>query len=338
MGQCTPGACGQCEIKGAVRYCTECNNKPMNGVGVNRRCEGGKVIEGCDRYESQADGKIYCSSCASQNNYQFVLDLNDSTANKCVKCDRSKNYMKGDVCTPATKVKDCARYELHKDHCKECAGDLAIGGNKNICVKLGKNCSSMTDTVGVCASCLTGFHLAEDKKSCHKNIANCARAADGEDTQCKTCMPGYFLNDKKTCDKINVKHCDEATKADVCTSCFNGYFLKDSTTCVALEVKNCDNSDKTKVASKCDVCKHGFFMKEDNTACTAMPSCMPFQAVYANTIKCVKCNVPDNYYATDVKGSEQVTFKGDKKWQQVCTKAAKIIATTVVALAMVANF
>lgn len=82
--------------------------------------------------------------------------------------------MKGDVCTPTTVVKSCERYELQKDQCKECAGDLDMAGNKNLCVELGKNCSSMTDTVGVCASCLTGYHFSKDKKSCNKNIANCA--------------------------------------------------------------------------------------------------------------------------------------------------------------------
>lgn len=65
LGACTPGACGQCEVQGASKFCTECNNKPMAGTGVNRRCSGGKVIVGCDRYESDAAGKIYCSSCAS---------------------------------------------------------------------------------------------------------------------------------------------------------------------------------------------------------------------------------------------------------------------------------
>ena len=310
----------------------------MAGTGVNRRCSGGKVIEGCDRYESDSDGKIYCSSCNSAKNYQFVLDLNDSTANKCVLCDRSTNYMKGDVCTPATKVKDCARYELHKDACKSCKGDLDIAGNVNLCVELGKNCASMSNKIEICATCLSGFHMAADKKSCHPNIPNCAIAIDGNDKYCKKCDYGYALKSDQTCEKINVANCDEGSNANFCTSCSNGYFLKNSSTCVKLGVANCANSDKTKLETKCDVCKKGYVLKEDQTACGELKSCMPFQSTFKTNIRCFKCNVPDNYYATDVKGGEEIKFQGEMKWEQVCTKAAKIFAIAFVALSTVAYF
>merc|ERR1712203_608098 len=44
-GACTAGACGYCEMKGTDKYCTVCHNNAMKGVGINRTCSGGTVID-----------------------------------------------------------------------------------------------------------------------------------------------------------------------------------------------------------------------------------------------------------------------------------------------------
>jgi len=79
----------------------------------------------------------------------------------------------------------------------------------------------------------------------------------------------------------------------------------------------------------------GFFKKDDKTLCTALTGCS--DVIYKTTLQCTQCSTSTNYYATDVKGTAVIADSGDK-WEQVCTKAAKIIATTIVALTMIANF
>jgi len=209
------------------------------------------------------------------------------------------------------------------------------------CVTAIANCSKHSDTAGECKSCKAGFYLATDKKSCKANIANCYEAKGGaEATKCKTCNTKYTLKTAdETCQAITAANCttSPADKPAECTSCEAGYFIKTGeTTCTKITVANCSSSNISKDAAKCDTCLTGFHKKDDKSACTAMAGCS--DAFYKTTLQCYQCDISNSYYATDVKGTAEITDLTPKRWEQVCTKAAKIIATTIVALTMIANF
>ena len=342
-GACTAGACGYCEMTGTDKYCTICHGSAMKGSGINRICSGGTTIDGCATYkttDSSDSATVYCSSCMTG----YYMDSTGAKSTyKCNKCDSTTSWHKeGKTCTVATVVDGCATYQEGKDECSTCKTGKGMTPAKK-CVTAITNCSSHSETVGECSKCLTGFYLATDKKSCPANIANCSKAKDtSESTKCKDCNVKFTTKaSDETCQAITATNCDyaNADKPAECIDCADGYFLASgATTCTAITVANCRSSFTSKDAAKCDSCMFGYFKKEDKTACTAMASCENGSAFYKTTLQCYQCDTVNNYFATDIKGTAEIVDLSPKAWEQVCTKAAKIIATTIVALTMIANF
>ena len=290
-GACTAGACRYCDKTGEDKFCDACIDTAMSGAGINRKCSGGTTVTGCDLYKTTDDtssGKVYCSSCDTQNSYYLKTDAGDKTKNTCVKCDRTKNHMTAAVeCKTATVVAGCALYSSTEDKCASCETGKVLISNK--CETAIANCNVHSATVGECTTCATTFHLATDKKSCKANIANCATAKDGSlDTKCTTCVSKYTTKAAdETCQAITVANClsAPADKPAECTGCADGYFLESATACTKITVANCKRSDTSKKAGECDQCESGFFKKEDKTMCTAMESCS--SALYKTTLQCV---------------------------------------------------
>lgn len=84
-------------------------------------------------------------------------------------------------------------------HCKTCTNSndqctSCIDGfyNSNFqCISCGieNHCKECTN-VGICSSCLDGYQLNEDQKTCSKKKDNC-RTMEGE--ECKECEDGFCL-------------------------------------------------------------------------------------------------------------------------------------------------
>ena len=348
-GVCTAGACDYCDKTGADKYCTGCWYTPMSGAGINRKCSGGTAITGCKAYQTTDDtasGKVYCALC---NEEKFYFKKNGATKDldTCVYCDLKINYFdenSGD-CKPPNVVAGCTQYSSTSNACSKCGGPEFAIINKN-CEPAIPNCDKYSTSALECKECKIGFHLSGDKKTCVKNIDKCKTAKTGsETTKCSECMDKYAIKDSDdTCQAITVNNCIESPddKPAECKKCADGYFLENSSTCSKITVANCRHSRDSKKAGECDSCLPNYFKKDDKTACTAMISCEFDKAVYKTTLQCYKCNngnsTGSNWYATDAKGDAKLSIDGDNKWEQVCTKASKIIALTMVSLTIMFSF
>ena len=353
-GACNAGACGYCDKIGEDKFCTNCWNSPMSGTGIDRKCSGGTAIKGCLHYKTTDDtssGKIYCAKCNEAKRF-YLKEGATPDANICVECDLTKNYVATDkTCKPATVVEGCTSYKKYSDSCATCESGKQLFKDK--CDVEIPNCiepSTFTNTRH-CEECAPGYHVngtGEDTGSnsnlCTPNISNCEEARSGTkaDSKCKDCEKGYTVdNSDDTCQAITVPNCDESSNNDPskCTKCVTGYLLANETTCSKIEVSNCASTDSTDV-KKCKNCLSGFFRKSDGTACTAMASCAA--AIYKDALQCYQCKTENpagsKYYATDVKGTAKISVEGGDKWEQVCTKAASILASVVTAIAIFSGF
>merc|ERR1712032_827628 len=314
-GECTKDKCGKCAANtgATVKYCTRCVGAAIFGTAENRTCVGGTAITGCLEYmttDDTANGTVYCSKCdASKNYYSYVATGAAATTAVCKLCDLSvaEKYLKqaDGTCATATAVTDCASYT----------------------------------NAGLCATCKNSKTINDaSPPACSTSITNCVLIDGATTTKCKTAAPKFHVKADGTVG-ANIANCDvavqtdDATKAAQCTTCSTGFFKSSATARDALTVANCASSTGTK--DNCSVCKAGFTVKADNSACTATPP----------VLKCKTCDVAGGYFATDVDG----TAKIGTDWAQTCTKttvapaggsttSSQIVAISVMVLAMISNF
>lgn len=223
----------------------------------------------------------------------------------CSICDTKNNYQL--ILNVVDKTKNtCVKCDLSANYLSgvECKTATKVS-----------NCATYGSD-GNCQTCKAKYQLQAN--ACNQLPTNCSYM--DADKACKACVPKYYLKDGK-CTSITIKNCLSLSPTDQtkCQVCDSGFYVKDGT-CASIGVSNCETGTGDK---KCADCKPGYLLKDDGSACSELKSCS--LAVYGTSIQCVQCNTLENqYFATDVKGDATITYKGQQKWEQVCTKASNI--------------
>ena len=219
-GSCTKEKCVKCEATTdaiPLKFCSLCYGAPISGTGNDRSCSGGIEITNCLFYNVQ-NGKPTCVGCKPDSEL-FVADPAENST--CVTCNVATHYVNAStgICTAATSVPGCARYQANGDKCVACvAGKTLTDAVSPGCETTITNCD-LIDGVSatVCAKCAESYY-GNGTNACNPtNIANCSIATGLN--SCSKCKPGFFATTGSVCDPHAIQNCATGVSAATCNSC-----------------------------------------------------------------------------------------------------------------------
>lgn len=166
------------------------------------------------------------------------------TVNECEECLQGYRIVKEENilnCQIHTKP-NCQKYNQsgEKNEClicnqnyyKDTEGDCAAVNN------VIQNCLT-NDSSTTCSSCLTGFALSKDQKSCIDVTlfdSNCENVSEAKALVCSQCNPDYyFKNNVCTVFEGNIQGCfsRDLNNQNLCLVCNTGYYMNKSFSCIA---------------------------------------------------------------------------------------------------------
>ena len=238
-------------------YCFECQ-KDYALSGDKKKCIS---FENC-RYLDSED-KL-CSKCVDG----YVLSNGGSKCIPFPHCD----YLEDDT-EKCGRCEDGYALSYDQKECKSFEGceQLAEGDNKcsrcqlyyhnNTEGKCERTLCLYYDDNDVCAICIDGYYLNQNKVCEKINITYCLKVSDNDPNECIQCIEGLPspVNKKCVVPETLVKGCKEYNNNGKCTTCVSDYkFIPENNNC---EFEGCTKGEKKN--EYCLICKVGFYDEDD---------------------------------------------------------------------------
>ena len=249
---------------------------------------------GCKGALNCFSGKNYCNLC-------------EQNGKLCKVCDKGFTPDENGGCTYSYNCK--ISYKGNCLECKENYFQYGKTGGFQICKSYSSkdliHCTNINFETGFCNICEKGYFLSSENK-CLKT-ENCAESLF---ENCISCKDGFYLDySKGEClEKYdNFTLCKQAFDNKTCELCENYNYFDGNKICIPFNY--CSKS----INHTCIECVKGFYLTQENSACTYTQNCFNGDKDFGI---CVKCK--DNFY---LDGSDYIckTNKEENEFK-FCTK------------------
>lgn len=292
-GVCTAGSIAQCAEYNyqndgvtslASPLCLVCN---PDYYLTNNSCALGNV-RNCKAFDDDANR---CATCAT--GYYLINNSGNTGAGGATIAD---------ICLPNPTVTNCNEFTLTNSGltCTSCASpttqviaDIPANTATTACLAFSPVANCATFNVGTintadftCATCATGFYLANNRCTTRTTINKCVTYTANADT-CDACdNTSYLSADKRTCvsNPAGVYRCQTYSNATQCTACRPGFYLANNLcTAVPTAIANCSTYS---AAATCSGCAAGFALTNNTCVTATAQNCVTYNSASA----CATCN------------------------------------------------
>jgi proprotein convertase subtilisin/kexin type 5 len=164
------------------------------------------------------------------------------------------------------------------------------------CVKNLKNCKKISDILGNCSSCYSGYKMIAN--ACILcDFTNCLTGMSSVISNvctCTQCNLGFYLPVASVvCTACTTPNCGVCSVLNVCTQCKSNFYLT-GVTCTLSTASNCLIASTA--VSTCGTCNNRYYLGSNNLCYSCQSSCSKCSSQFT----CISCDPnfylhPNNY-------------------------------------------